>query len=293
MTQAVAVRRDGDTFQARQFWLRAARLLDPKSPISHVGFESGPKGFDDVWVEYEQGHEPNAHDGVPLRREHLQCKWHVAPGTYGYADLVEPEFINANARSLLQRAHDAQLKYAPEGVGARFKLVTNWQLDRGDPLGLMINNRSGSIRVERLYGSKTDNSKEGAVRKVWREHLGIDEVELRVLANTLAFGHVSETLDDLRERLDEVFGLVGLLRVPSNQETLIYDDIVFKWMAQGRLEFNRMTFREACKREELLGHSEDRPCVYGVKSFEHAFDRLEDRCEGVLDLVSGFRRTLY
>ena len=288
MTQAVAVRRDGDTFQARQFWLRAARLLDPKSCIRRVGFESGPKGFDDIWVEYEPGREPSAHDGVPLQREHLQCKWHVAPGTYGYADLIAPEFINANARSLLQRAHDAQVKYAPEGRGARFKLVTNWQLDRGDPLGRMINNRSGSIRQERLYGSKTDNSKEGAVRKAWREHLGIDEDELRVLARTLAFGHVSETLEDLRERLDEVFSVVGLLRVGSNQTALVYDDLVFQWMAQGRLDFDRKTFREACRREDLLRQSEDRPRVYGVKSFEHAFDRLEERCDDVLDLVPVF-----
>ena len=55
MTQAVAVRRDGDTFQARLFWLHAARLLDPESPVVRVGFETGPKGFDDIWVEYDPG----------------------------------------------------------------------------------------------------------------------------------------------------------------------------------------------------------------------------------------------
>ncbi len=288
MTQAVTVRRDGDTFQARQFWLRAARLLDPQSPVTRVGFESGPKSFDDIWVEYEGGREPSAQDGAPLRREHLQCKWHVAPGTYGYADLIDPQFINANARSLLQRAHEAQLKYAPEGTGARFKLVTNWQIDRNDPLCRMISNRAGSMRLERLYGSKTDDSKEGCVRKAWREHLGIDEDELRLLAHTLAFGHVSDTLDDLRQRLDDVFSAVGLLRVPSNRNTLIYDDIIFQWMAQGHLEFDRKTFWDACAREELLGQSKGRTHVYGVKSFEHAFDRLEDRCDEVLDLVPVF-----
>jgi hypothetical protein len=49
MTQAVIVRRDGDTFQARMFWRSAARLLDPESAIAKVGFEIGPKGFDDVF----------------------------------------------------------------------------------------------------------------------------------------------------------------------------------------------------------------------------------------------------
>ena len=288
MTQAVAVRRDGDTFQARQFWFRAARLLDPKSPISRVGFEAGPKSFDDIWVEYEREREPCAHDGTPLRREYVQCKWHVAPGTYGYSDLADPAFINASTRSLLQRAREAQLEHAPDGTGIRFKLVTNWQIDRVDPLGPMISNRSGNIRLERLFGSKTDNSKQGIVRKAWREHLDIDETELRLLANTLAFGHVSGTSDDLREHLDDIFAAVGLIRIPSNQNTLIYDDVVFQWMAQGRLEFNRETFREACARENLLGPSKERPRVFGVKSIEHAFDRLEDRCDRTLDLVAAF-----
>lgn len=288
MTQAIAVRRDGDTYQARQFWLRAARLLDPKSPVRRVGFESGPKSFDDIWVEYAPGHEPSDQAGIPLKREHLQCKWHISPGTYGFADLVEPEFINANARSLLQRARDAQLKNAPHGQGARFKLITNWQLDRADALGPIISNRSGSVRLDRLYGSKTDNSKEGSIRKTWREHLEIDEDELRLLANTLAFAHTSETLDDLRERLDDVFGVVGLRRIPLKQSAHAYDDVVFQWMAQGRLEFGRESFRAACVREDLLCESPDRPHVYGVKSFEHAFDRLEDRCDDVLDLVPVF-----
>jgi hypothetical protein len=148
MTQAVTVRRDGDTFQARLFWLHAARLLDPESPVVRVGFETGPKGFDDIWVEYDPARSALDQYGDPLRREHMQCKWHVTPDSYGYAHLVDPEFINANARSLLQRARAAQLAYAPTGVGVRFKLVTNWRLDRNDPLREMIGNRSGAIRSD-------------------------------------------------------------------------------------------------------------------------------------------------
>lgn len=50
MTQAVTVRRDGDTFQARLFWWHAARMLDPGSPIVRVGFETGPKWTCHVFV---------------------------------------------------------------------------------------------------------------------------------------------------------------------------------------------------------------------------------------------------
>lgn len=288
MTQAVTVRRDGDTFQARQFWWHAARLLDPESPIIRVGFETGPKSFDDIWVEYDPARTASDQYGDPLQREHIQCKWHVTPDSYGYAHLVDPEFINANARSLLQRAREAQLTYAPDGGGVRFKLVTNWRLDRSDPLREMVGNRSGAMRLERLYGSLTDNSKAGAVRKAWREHLSIDEDELRLLARTLAFGEATDTLDALRDQLDLLFGLVGLRRIPPNQSAFPYDDLVFQWMAQGRLEFDRTSFRRACARENLLGSAQSGPRVYGVKSFEHAFDRLEERCNAVLDMIPSF-----
>ncbi len=288
MTQAVTVRRDGDTYQARQFWLRAARLLDPDSPIVRVGFESGPKSFDDVWVEYAAGREPKDSLGRPLKRGHMQCKWHVSPGTYGYSDLVNPEFINANARSLLQRAREAQAKIAPDGAGAQFKLVTNWQLDRADALNPVISQRSGAIRLDRLYGTKTDNSAAGRIRKAWREHLDIDENELRLLAGTMAFGHTSETLGDLRDMLDMLFAFVGLRRVPPHESAFFYDDLVFQWMSQGRVEYDRESFKALCASEDLFGASSERPKVFGVKSFEHAFDRLEDRCDEVLNVVSVF-----
>ena len=41
-------------------------------------------------------------------------------------------------------------------------------------------------------------------------------------------------------------------------------------------------------REGLLGPAQGGPRVYGVKSFEHAFDRLEERCHAVLDLIPAF-----
>ncbi|HBR51519.1 MAG TPA: hypothetical protein DEA71_15710 [Nitrospira sp.] len=53
MAKANSARRHGDDFQARLFWLRAAALLDDKSPITKVCYEAGPKSFDDILIEYE------------------------------------------------------------------------------------------------------------------------------------------------------------------------------------------------------------------------------------------------
>ena len=288
MTQAVAVRRDGDAFQARIFWRKAACLLDPKSPVTAVGFESGPKGFDDVWVAYAADRAPDDHEGRPILREHIQCKWHVSINDFGYADLIDPEWINANKFSLLQRARAAQITHARDGIGARFKLLTNWRIGQIDPLRGYINQKSKTLRLKDLFDGTTDRSAAGKVRKLWREHLGIDDQELMLLARTLSLDTDSTSLDDHRDNLDLLFENRGLRRVPFNESSFVYDDVAFQWLAQGRLEFDRQTFREACKREGLLASDGHAHVVFGVKSFEHPFDRLEDRCTVVLDLIPHF-----
>jgi len=289
MTQANTARREGDDFQARQFWLRAGRLLDTESPILRVGFESGPRSYDDIWVEYERGRGPRTLNGGSLLREHIQCKWHLTPGSYGYRQLIDPDFINAESRSLLQRAHVAHVTHGTSGNPVQFTLLTNWQPDRGDPLRAIMGTRSGAIRVERLFETKTDRSKTGAVRKEWREHLSLDDEALREFAGVLAFRAANDSLDDYREQLDTLFAYVGLRRIAAHESAFPYDDIVYKWLGQGRTEFDRASFRRVCQEEGLLTQGgASRPIVYGVKSFTHAVDRLEDRCVRVLDFVPEF-----
>ena len=288
MTQAITVRRDGDTFQARQFWWYACQLLRPDSGVVRVGFEEGPKSFDDLWVEYDPKHSPKDARGRPVIREHLQCKWHGTHDSYGFSHLVDPAFINAESTSMLQRALAAQRTYAPTGSGVRFKLVSNWSPAKGDPLQSLINTRSESLRLQLLYGTKTDQSAMGQVRKLWREHLGITEDELRVLAGTLGFSVFTFSPEVTREWLNDRFQNVGLQTVPANQSAFPYDDLVFQWMAQGQHDFTAAPFRKLCEQENLLGPARRIVPVFGVKSFEHALDRLEDRCIDVLNLVPSF-----
>ena len=288
MTQAVAVRRDGDAFQARIFWRKAACLLDPASPVTQVGFESGPKGFDDVWVAYAPDRAPSDHEGKPILREHIQCKWHVLVNDFGHADLIEPEWINASKVSLLQRARAAQIAHARDGIGARFKLLTNWRIGQTDPLRRYINQKSKTLRLKDLFDGTGDSSVAGKVRKLWRDHLDIDDQELMLLARTLSLDTDSTSLEDHRDNLDLLFENRGLRRIPISESSFVYDDVAFQWLAQGRLEFNRQTFLDACKREGLLAGDGRAHVIFGVKSFEHAFDRLEDRCTIVLDLIPHF-----
>lgn len=288
MTQAVSARRDGDTFQARIFWLKAARLLDEYGSVIRVGFESGPKGFDDVWVEYDPARAPLDQYGRPLHIERLQCKWHATHGTYGYSDLVNPEYINATTTSLLQRAYGAFTFDSSAGRHSRNALVTNHRPATEDVLHQLIRTKSYTLDVDRLFTGTTARSATGKARNVWREHLAIDDDALKPFVRTLGFNVVLDSLDGLRERMDEVFRANGLKRLEQGASASRYDDTVFQWAGQKRNGFDRDEFRAACKQEGLLADSPARPRVFGVKSFEHAYDRLEDRCDEVLNLVPEF-----
>jgi hypothetical protein len=288
MTQAVVTRRDGDVFQARMFWLKAARLLDDEGNITSVGFESGPRGFDDIWVKYDPARAPKNQFGTSFTVERMQCKWHVTGGNYTYRDLTRPEFINAEKTSMLQRAHAAFTHDRQNRTLSRLALITNHRTHDDDPLHALVRMKSFSLDIDQLFKGKTTRSASFQVRKEWMDHIGVDEAEFRELCVCLGLVHTSESLDMLRDRLDDACRLAGLARPDPRSSTTIYDGNIFEWVGQRRMEFDRKTFREKCGDEGLLASPTASRRVYGIKTFEHPIDRLEDRCHEVLNLVSEF-----
>lgn len=289
MTQAVVTRRDGDVFQARMFWLHAVRLLDEHGPVVRVGFESGLRGFDDVWVEYDRARAPQDHLGNSLSVERMQCKWHATPGTFTHEDLTRPEYINATSTSMLQRALEAYRADKADGQVSRLVLVTNHLASQQDTLYSFIRSKSLNLEVDGLFSGKTARSATGKLRKLWREHLGVDDDELRALCTRLGFNLTRDSLDALRTMLDDACRLNGLVRPEPNASSTIYDSNIFEWVGQKRMVFDRKEFKDKCAQEGLLA---DKPSgarlICGVKSFEHSLDRLENRCVEVLNLVSEF-----
>jgi len=290
MARANIARRQGDDFQARLFWLYASYLLDQHSPMARVAYETGPKSFDDILIEYQSHAAPPDHEGKPIFRRHIQCKWHTTGGSFGYADLIDPAFINAQSSSLLQRAHQAQSTHAPDGSGCRFELKTNWRIHPTDPLIELVRKESDAIDQDRLFDGTTDRSRMGQVRKLWRDHLAIDEQALASVTRTLSIAETSESLTELRARLDERFAGVGMKRVPTNRTSFFYDDLILKLLAQGRAKFDRDSFRAMCLQEGLLQQPDHSlpSLTIGIRSFMHPIDNLEDRCERMLNLVPYF-----
>jgi hypothetical protein len=289
MTQAVVTRRDGDVFQARMFWLFATRLLDEHSPIVRVGFESGLKGFDDIWVEYDRRRAPQDHLGNSIHVERMQCKWHASAGVFTHSDLIRPEYINATTTSMLQRALAAHRHDAANRCTSRLVLVTNHMADQRDTLHSYIRSKSLNLDVNGLFLGKTVRSATGKLRKLWCDHLGVEELELRALCNSLGFNLTRDSLDGVRDLLDGACRSSGLFRPEPNASTTVYDANIFEWVGQRRAVFDRTTFKEKCIQEGLLATRPTvTPLIFGVKSFEHTLDRMENRCVEVLSLVSEF-----
>jgi hypothetical protein len=290
MTGAVNTIRDGQSFQARIFWINAVKLFDIRQSVVRVGFESGPRGFDDVWVEYQKGKARQDQFGNPLLLERFQCKWHVANGTFSHLDLIRPEYIGATKKSLLQRAWDAHVADQAGGLPSRIKLLTNHRAHPEDVLHKVIHTGHHTLKLDDFFSGKTKASAFYTARASWLQHLGIDEAALRTLCASLAFSSYEYSLDDLRQQMDVAFAAHGLKQTDPKASSTVYDDIPYKWLSQGRLEFDALSLRKKCEDEGLLAESalKPEPKVFGVKSFEHAFDRLEDRCDEHLNLVSSF-----
>ena len=286
MADAIIARQQGDDFQARWFWLYAANLLRDSSHIQRVSFETGPKAFDDVVVEYAAENAPLDHQGHPYLRDHMQCKWHVRPGQFSHQDLTDPKFSNAQSVSLLQRALDAQRQYAPDGRGARFHLVTNW--DPIDPLRGLILNQTNALDLGRLFEGRS-RSKMGKIRAHWTNHLQVGENELQLAMRTLCLNVRVRSAEDIRAHLNDLFETVGLRRIPASESAFIYDDLIRKLHGQGRKAFDRRTFREMVRDEKLLeGDAPPSRTIVGVRSFMHPINPIEARTARNLDLVPMF-----
>lgn len=289
MTRANVARHQGDSFQARLFWLKASALLDPKSNVVKVSYETGPKSFDDITIEYDPHRPESDRDGKPIFRRHMQCKWHTTAGTFGHQDFIDPKFINAETFSFLQKVNRAQCLHAADGVGSQFQLHTNWRMQTDDALLSLIRKDVGALDMDRFMDGG-DRSAVGKIRKLWRDHLGIDDVALGLTARTLAIIEQLDTLADLRERLDDRLGWHGLRRIPSDEAGFFYDDVITKLQAQGRIAFTRESFRAMCDKEKLFDY--DNPMrdaiVVGIRSFLHPIDSLDERRLQMIDLVPHF-----
>ncbi len=252
-------------------------------------YERGPKGFDDISVDYDP---PRYEAGRHINREHFQCKWHVQPGTFTGVDLCLPRFINAKTKSFLELARDTYRDQS-ENQWYQVHLATNWTIDKGDALAAAVRSNDGRIDLSRVFDGSGARSKMGKLRSEWLTHLQVDEEELTAILQRLVLLGLPSTLVAIDQWLDAALIRAGLEPNDKATSSREYDDLARKLLSQGRVEFDRKAFRELCENEKKLSPvaTKAQPMwTVGIRSFLHKFDNIDDRCDAVLDLTEHFDR---
>lgn len=268
MVDSVIANWDGHDYQARVFWVRATELRrKDRVYVVEVSYEAdGPKGFDDVVVKYLPARKGRR--TFEVQAEHYQVKFHVNEGgRFGYADLIEPEFIGATKVSLLQRLRDAVRNSAP---GSTFWLITIDRILDDDPLRELFSGRDSSFDVEKLRVGKTANSKMGAVRQLWREHLELDtDEELFEILDRFHLKHGSKNLEEMREEVDAAFYLVNL-KGGENTWEFSLDGVIKGLKAVGKNKFTRDEFEAFVRERGWIRTDDDDRQPVTIRSFGDA-----------------------
>jgi hypothetical protein len=293
MANAINARIQGDDYQARIFWLMVTRLFGEETRVTRVGWEvDDVVGFDDIAVFYDGDHGDGIDPNVKV--DFFQSKFHVThERAFTAAALIEPSFIGATTQSLLQRLKDAQQKYAPTGVEARFTVIAPTTIDPSDPLAELVSCVDGSIRLDRLAEGQTDRSRMGAIRAMWRRHLSLDSDEqlfevLKPLRIRADYG----SLEALRERLNAALPFIGMR--PHSEGSLgnVYDSLPAKLAQLDRHIYDKRSIDALAEKERLrtpvVTARASRSRQLGVRSFLRWAEHMEDDTETMLCLLHCF-----
>ena len=291
MAGAVNAIQNGFDYQAVWFWIQASRLFQPSSKVYKVVFEANQcKAFDDVVVYYQQ--EVVDERNNPCKADYYQVKFHVDHSNMlRWKALIDPGFINAEKFSLLQKLQLAQKQYAPNGLGARFYLITNWFIDPNDFLAELVSNDGGEIRISVLHSKRMQ-----ALRDCWKKHLGLasDEELERVLRPFRI--HITSTLNNERATLNSHLASVGLQPPDPSRVVSPFEDLVRKCLERGENEFTKDRIYEICSREGLLISPAQPPqhdaILLGIRSRMNWAEYLEDKTSHLLCLVHHFDNRL-
>jgi len=295
MANAVVARIQGDDYQARFFWLTACRLFEDYSKVIRVGYDmdgsGAPKAFDDV-VAFYSVPVPDGRGGT-VSADYYQVKFHVNhAGAFTCAALTDPAFIGASAVSFLQRLKAAQEQYAPCGLGARFLIVSPWQISPDDPLAKLVHQTTGEIRLEVLFDGTGPGSAMGRIRTSWCDHLQLStDDQLKQVLMPLRIRAGAGDLCDVQDRLNDKLQNAGLRPVPADAHVHPYDDLIRKVRADSTAEFTRAELQAICVTNGLWTgvRLKEEPAVQvGLRSFLRWAEHMEDETEHMLCLSDHF-----
>ncbi|MDU6441836.1 MAG: SAVED domain-containing protein [Pantoea sp.] len=250
MATSVLANWHGHDYQARYFWIQASRLKNPQEDfVAEVSYEAdGPKAFDDVITRYNPPRRSAGSERI--QADYFQIKYHVTQAnSFGFKDLIDPAFISAKSFSILERLKQAK---NTEPANSAFNFVTTDRIIDADPLGEIISNVDGSIRLDKLFDGTGDKSQKGKVRKLWRDHLKLStDQELEQVLTGFHIHQSQPTLEAMREKVNTCFQIIGLITCETGSD-FRFDGAARALRSQGRYRFTRKQFTALCEEENWL-----------------------------------------
>lgn len=291
MSNAVIPRMQGDDYQAYYFWHEACRLFMPSTKVERVTYEGDLKSFDDVIVQYSEKIQVSKDSYTT--KDYLQIKFHVAcDGDITCAGLMDPKFINAEKISILQRLHQAQKTFAPDGNGCRFYLVAPWAVKSDDLLGTLLMNYENEINLEKLFDGKT-KSHMAKMRESMKTHLGItSDDELRNILKPLRIYDKSLSLKRFENDLSMRLESIGLKPIENGSDVNPYIHLIQSQLAKGNNEFTKKDIYELCKREKLWTgnpvYQVGSDSSIGIRSFHRRAEHMEEETNSMICFLEYF-----
>lgn len=272
----IAARIDGDDFQGRLFWIKAAELYTDPPRVARIAYEYDQAvGVDDLVLFY---HPP----GIPEGQEQydvdaLQAKFHVDhKGAYSSAFLMEVPA--GSTHSLLQKMHAGYRALRAAGHQCRLILVSNWAWDMADNLAKSIR---ADGRLPEAFFSESPGTKLGKIREDWRVHLGMDASELADFGRRLRW-HLFYFASNLQaDYLASKLQNAGFRPPDLTKRVNPYDDLIRKLLCERHaIEVDAAQLREICRRENLVlsecpDHLRRR---VGLRSFMRWAETMEADC---------------
>ncbi len=233
MANQVIPRLTGDDYQHLYGWWKALLLLKESEMVSMVRIEDPDAGsVDDVTV-YRQ---PRAHGGDEFFHYFFQVKYHANySNQYGIENLLEHK---PNGTSLLQKFHRTwkALRAHRREDPVRLHLVSNWSWSgvEGD-LGAFVSGIDDCFNEEFFtMGPRTSG---GKLRGRLKEHLAVDEAELKAFLGSIKFELGAGCWKEIRDRVAERMENLGLKHDEAALVTC--SGIIRNWIIEGKGDINR------------------------------------------------------
>jgi len=290
MADAIVARILGDDHQALWFWYKASDIFQKDSIIQTVTWEAvDVPGFDDIVVKY---HRPIIDKTHEISADHYQIKFHVDHrNKMTCASLTDPAFIGNTEKSILQKLHDCYKKDPVKFSQSRYYFQNTWQVDYTDPLHLLIDNESAII-LKRLYEGKTDKSKFGQVRKLWKDHLEIkDDEEFKAVIRGLRIKTIDSSHEQTVDHLNQRLVNAGLRKIDLSARENPYIGLIKRLHADGITVFEREGLEEILRKEDLFdntGALEDDELTIGIRSFKRGTESIRHTTKRYLCLLQYF-----